>query len=939
MPKGTPSPTRVAGRGRRRVSTPRYARSATDQQINTLINARIRGGVGKTVITNPYEESGAIYRLVNVVAGALVDGDLGVWRRSKQKDVPDPREESGEAVDLIEHPMGIEDPRGDGDQIILTKNDFLFVIAAIAMLCRSADVLVQPGRITDKPVRLLPLPPNSVRPMRAQSDPWRIIGWEARVENQTFRLRPKDIIRFRFAPDPMNLLSGVGPAIPAQTSVDTREAALRYNKHALENGGSLGGILQFEEDVMLDDPTVAEIRRRFSERHFGPENAERLAVLSGKFKWIDTGKSARDMQFSTVVDKSLEDMARPFGVPLLFLGVADHSALSRATVLVEKANLYHNSLLQVAKRFAEQFTRVVRRIDPDLYCWWDFSRVDALKQDETERMQQAKLLLDMGFYLSDVAKKYEFDVALPRHADKRLVPAGLVDEDAAYDGSVPGMEGGDSSPQDEPALETPRAVDLAHVTAATDIVAKVKAGDIPRDSGVALLKLMGLDDQQAQQIIGSAGEERQSVSQPQPPAPESAPEPETEERAQKVKTKAQIAYLLSDDSPLTDEQKMKLKEEIESGVVTVRHARARIDVRARAWRAYVNKVQPYENAIRGAWRKELNRQRAVVIAAVRSASRSFKRDDTQARRIVDAFDVEALIDALSSAIEKAFIAGANQVGRELSDMGLANDVMLQAEKGRLPKLAESYFDKRSGVLKNKTAQRIKTELHETILEGLNNNEGIEQIVDRVRDVFKGELQESQVRRIAVTEAHTAVSHGRVELMKSQGVKKHEWLSARDAHVRESHQAVDGEVVEIGAQFSNGCRYPGDPDAPPEETVNCRCVAIPVDDALERFADETERVAHLDSLESELCVLYPAEDLARRALHLGITDVPRAVARAIPKVLAEDAKSSGDDAKPIELLRKKLPELQGNPAVSGAVRQIGVSVFAALWIETIEGIAA
>jgi uncharacterized protein with gpF-like domain len=55
----------------------------------------------------------------------------------------------------------------------------------------------------------------------------------------------------------------------------------------------------------------------------------------------------------------------------------------------------------------------------------------------------------------------------------------------------------------------------------------------------------------------------------------------------------------------------------------------------------------------------------------------------------------------------------------------------------------------------------------------------------------------------------------------------EWLTARDDRVRDSHQELDGEVAAVGDRFSNGLLYPLDPAGPPEEIVNCRCVALPV----------------------------------------------------------------------------------------------------------------
>nr|DAE44114.1 MAG TPA: minor capsid protein [Caudoviricetes sp.] len=47
-----------------------------------------------------------------------------------------------------------------------------------------------------------------------------------------------------------------------------------------------------------------------------------------------------------------------------------------------------------------------------------------------------------------------------------------------------------------------------------------------------------------------------------------------------------------------------------------------------------------------------------------------------------------------------------------------------------------------------------------------------------------------------------------------------WIATKDGRTRHSHRRLDGEMVEPGEKFSNGCRYPGDPRGKPEETYNC-----------------------------------------------------------------------------------------------------------------------
>jgi uncharacterized protein with gpF-like domain len=81
--------------------------------------------------------------------------------------------------------------------------------------------------------------------------------------------------------------------------------------------------------------------------------------------------------------------------------------------------------------------------------------------------------------------------------------------------------------------------------------------------------------------------------------------------------------------------------------------------------------------------------------------------------------------------------------------------------------------------------------------------------------------------IARTETHGAANYGSNEAAAETGLPlRREWLAAKDERTRESHAEADGQIVGMDEPFAVGesfLMYPGDPNAPPEEVVNCRCV--------------------------------------------------------------------------------------------------------------------
>lgn len=83
-------------------------------------------------------------------------------------------------------------------------------------------------------------------------------------------------------------------------------------------------------------------------------------------------------------------------------------------------------------------------------------------------------------------------------------------------------------------------------------------------------------------------------------------------------------------------------------------------------------------------------------------------------------------------------------------------------------------------------------------------------------------------RTAVTGAQNAGRMDSYFAAEKMGIKcRKEWMATLDGRTRHSHAMLDGEVVDNDKKFSNGCRFPGDPQGRPEEIYNCRCTLVSV----------------------------------------------------------------------------------------------------------------
>jgi uncharacterized protein with gpF-like domain len=120
-----------------------------------------------------------------------------------------------------------------------------------------------------------------------------------------------------------------------------------------------------------------------------------------------------------------------------------------------------------------------------------------------------------------------------------------------------------------------------------------------------------------------------------------------------------------------------------------------------------------------------------------------------------------------------------------------------------------------------------------LADGTNAGESLEQLADRVDRLLEytgSERWPNRARVIAMTENTRAYGAGTLAAGMEQSrvtgrSLRKRWDTERDRRVRDSHREVDGEVRDLGMPwYVDGypMMFPGDPLAPPEAVINCRC---------------------------------------------------------------------------------------------------------------------
>ena len=147
-----------------------------------------------------------------------------------------------------------------------------------------------------------------------------------------------------------------------------------------------------------------------------------------------------------------------------------------------------------------------------------------------------------------------------------------------------------------------------------------------------------------------------------------------------------------------------------------------------------------------------------------------------------------------------------------------------------PKLTKNY---------NYNVQRLQRALTLGILSGKST--------DKIATDFMrimGTNRKSAVRaaRTAVTSAQNAGCQSAFDQATDMGISiQKEWMCTHDSRTRESHINLDGQRVDNDATFSNGLRYPGDPNGAPAEVYNCRCTMRAILPAMIKAGDADRKL--------------------------------------------------------------------------------------------------
>lgn len=304
-----------------------------------------------------------------------------------------------------------------------------------------------------------------------------------------------------------------------------------------------------------------------------------------------------------------------------------------------------------------------------------------------------------------------------------------------------------------------------------------------------------------------------------------------------------------DDEPIHVEPDEDVDEDAKAKsmpVVKDAHDLDTADKRAAYWRTIEKSVmQPGERIMRSAAatfdkryaEAQLTRVRAFARGA-KSASamigkaRQLTAEEAELARRIEVLllnkheweeKMRKLFDApIKRVTSRALSAAAEEVGG--ASIGIGDPRIVEQMARQSVQLVEGVT--------STLAQRVQTALTD-VLSRATSIADLQAAVKEMMPEIEGAMsnvfanRDARAQTIARTESGHATESARFKQFESDGIQRIRWIAQADGATRESHARADGEVRRMGDRFSNGLRYPLDPNGPAGEVIQCRCSSAPV----------------------------------------------------------------------------------------------------------------
>ena len=248
-----------------------------------------------------------------------------------------------------------------------------------------------------------PVMPDLVRPIPSNAPGEWLKGWEVSSQDGSKRILPPDQFLHFMQMDPGDLYWGIGPLMAAARTIDTDNEAQDMQKISMQNRAMPDGV--FTHESVLTQEQFEEARRQVRENFLGKTKTREPWVLGAGAKWNQLSMTPREIDYIASRLSGKRDIAGAFGISPIFLGDLEQSSYNN--MMEARKALYEDVVIPLLDDAKSTLNLKIAPLYGDITISYDTSKVAALREDFTKKVEQAKNLWAMGVPFDQINERLE----------------------------------------------------------------------------------------------------------------------------------------------------------------------------------------------------------------------------------------------------------------------------------------------------------------------------------------------------------------------------------------------------------------------------------------------------------------------------------------------------------------------------------------------------
>jgi len=244
------------------------------------------------------------------------------------------------------------------------------------------------------PSYLFPFSDESIEPVKGDKAEQTSVRWKYKhPSGEELIFYPDQLIRVRLF-NPYNWLLGLSPYSSIAITATADAKASELSDKFMDNSANVGGILK--TDSKLTTNQAEGIKNMWADQYEGWSKAGKTAFLHSGLKFEQTAKNLQELQFTDQRQMNRDTILAVYGVPKTVLGLTD--TVNRATAKVEKEIFWEDTLMPlIDKLWLGLNNQFIRHLgNKNIVGQFDLSNVQPLKKDVSQKIKDAKLLIEQG---------------------------------------------------------------------------------------------------------------------------------------------------------------------------------------------------------------------------------------------------------------------------------------------------------------------------------------------------------------------------------------------------------------------------------------------------------------------------------------------------------------------------------------------------------------